>query len=101
MNIICPHCSLVNEDELEVCNSGTATAMHCERCSENYFFLLCDCDRCGAETSISWAHEPNGASVDALTCCKCGLPIVSETANSDDEHDALELLSSSRRLTSQ
>ena len=84
MEISCPTCDLVSVDELEVVDTNRVTAMQCERCSSDFFFLLFDCDPCGQENSLSWQCQPTEKYLQGLLCKRCRMPRLAGSVDADE-----------------
>jgi transcription elongation factor Elf1 len=74
LQVECPHCSHVEDDEFELLDQDQVQGMHCANCGHDFYFVIMECAGCGTECVFSWMRRPESARFEHLTCASCGQP---------------------------
>ena len=87
MEITCPHCAHVHEDELEVLGTADSGPMKCEGCGVQFALTIWECDVCG---ECVGSTSPLEVAED-YNCPACGAGWRCQTAGAaKDELDAAD-----------
>lgn len=81
LSFACPHCGVIEVDDLEVLTHDELHALRCGACKCRFHLLLAECDSCGEECVLTWTAVPTPYQIRSATCTRCGEPL---TDDADD-----------------
>ena len=71
LQIECPHCGQVEDDEYESIDSNLLIDAHCSGCGQAYAIAVMECSACGAECLFGWMRLPSPTQYAELRCASC------------------------------
>jgi transcription elongation factor Elf1 len=72
LQVSCPHCNAVEDDDLEVLESNRPLQLRCGLCSQAFSMLIRECALCSQETVHTWRDaQSNRSALDCTTCSLC------------------------------
>ena len=77
LRLTCPICGTDHADEYECIESNEVGAIRCEGLTSGhvFWFIACECLRCGEESTYKWPEVPPPVELAKLRCTHCGVPI--------------------------
>ena len=71
LQVECPHCGQLDDDDLDVISSNVVYDMRCAGCTRLFALAVMDCQTCGREYYFGWIRRPFDADVAKLRCSAC------------------------------
>jgi transcription elongation factor Elf1 len=81
---LCPHCSHIYSDDMELLDAGELQEFRCESCGKPFQVLIQECTKCTAETVTVWPERPTYEAVALVACGSCGNSFKQEALEDDD-----------------
>jgi hypothetical protein len=74
VQVECPHCGHVEDDEYECLESDRLLDLRCPACGRSFYLALMQCQACAAESLSSWMRRPSSERFEHLRCLACSQP---------------------------
>lgn len=71
LQIECPHCGLVEEDDYELLAGNVTVEVRCCGCNRTYTAAVMQCTKCDGESVFCWSQPPAGERFARLRCTIC------------------------------
>ncbi len=71
LQIECPHCGRIEDDDYESIDSDLLIDSRCSGCGQAYAIAVMECSECGAECLFAWMQAPSAKRFAALRCESC------------------------------
>lgn len=74
LQVACPHCGNVEDDEYECLDSDRLLDLSCAACGQLFYVAIMQCQACAAESLSSWMRRPSSEQFEHLRCAACDQP---------------------------
>lgn len=71
LQIECPHCGQVEDDDYESIDSNLLIDVRCSECRRTYAIAVMECSQCCAECLFAWMQRPSPVRFAELRCQNC------------------------------
>lgn len=71
LQIECPHCGRVEDDEYELLDGNLLIDARCCGCRQTYTLAVMECSACSTETLFGWTQPPSAKRFAELRCANC------------------------------
>jgi hypothetical protein len=68
----CPFCAAIEDDDFECLDVQTIDKRRCDTCNKPYHYLIYECRHCAHETVVTWAQPVSPTTLGLVTCESCG-----------------------------
>ena len=87
LQVECPHCGHVEDDEYESLDSDRLLDLSCADCGGSFHAAILQCRACAAESLFSWMQRPAYGQFEHLRCGACSQPYRDhEAASASTDH---------------